>query len=71
MIGSDPVGAIYTGDKSDSLEEILHGIVDEQERLLLLQRLQARGLYTRDILSFIKNQAELRTTDKHLDHNTA
>ena len=70
MTINSPVGDILSGNNSDRLEEIIHGIFEEQERLHLLQELNRKGLCTRDILSFIVNQADLRTCLKEFDETT-
>ena len=65
-----PVDAFYTGDNTDSLQEKIHKVLEEQERLQLLKNLNKQGLCTRDILSFVVNQADLRTINKELDSIT-
>ena len=70
MTLNSPVGDISSGNNSDRLEEIIHGIFEEQERLHLLKELNKKGLCTRDILSFIVNQADLRTCLKSFDQAT-
>ena len=67
----DPAGDTHSGDTCDDVEKILKDIVENKERLNLLHGLNKRGLCTRDILSFIVNQTELRSVNKHLDKSTA
>ena len=67
MIVMDPVDDIYSVDKSEKLFEDSSQVLDEEERLELLQSLKKKGLCTRDIMSFLKNQADLRVNNKALD----
>ena len=64
------VGDIYSGEKSDDILERFNKVLEEQERLHLLQSLHRGGTCTRDILAFITNQADLRTVNKEIDKTT-
>ena len=67
MTRSCPVGDNYATDKSGELYKSYLKVADEKQRLLMLRTLHKRGICTRDVLSFIVNQAELRSVDKKLD----
>ena len=45
--------------------------MDEEERLNLLVTLRKKGLSTRDIMGFVKNQADIRQVNKGLDKTVA
>ena len=55
----------------DKLQEIQKKIAVEEERVRLLKNLQSKGLTTRDVASFINNQAKIRSVDKYPDRHTA
>ena len=67
----DPVGEINAENMQEKLQEIHEKIVKESDRLQLLIDLRNKGLVTRDIMSFLQNQSNLRTFDKHIDKPTA
>ena len=62
-------GSDYTGTESE-IREILFSISSAKAREWLLKRMLSENLMTRDILSFVKNQAHLRLENKGLDVNT-
>ena len=62
-------GSDYTGTESE-IREILFSISLAKAREWLLKRMLSENLMTRDILSFVKNQAHLRLENKDLDVNT-
>ena len=62
MIVTDPVDDIYSGDKNDELFKEFNRVMDEEQRLHLLQSLKKNGLCTRDVLKFLVNQADLKTS---------
>ena len=53
------------------LEKAVHETIEEQNRLQLLNKLNKKGLCTRDVLSFVSNQVELRSEIKEFDNRTA
>ena len=61
---------IYTGEMENKLKQECIQVMDQEQRLSLLLSLKCKGLSTRDILAFIKNQADLRTILKRLDRGT-
>ena len=65
-----PEGENYA-ELYNKLRETYAKVIDEEEKLRLLKILRSKGLFTRDILSFIKNQTVLRSHDKELDLLTA
>ena len=60
----------FTGDMCDVLKWDSDKVLEERERLGLLQALYKKGLATRDVLSFIENQADQRSTNKFIDAKT-
>ena len=68
---SDPEGDIYAGDMMMKLHKVQEQIIDEQETFSLLRDLQKEGLMTRDIMSFVNNQSNLRSFNKRPDKLTA
>ena len=71
MTSDGPVDAYYSGDISDRLNEDFDKVLKEHERLQLLKTLRRKGLCTRDVLSFVVNQANSRRVLKELDHSTS
>ena len=63
----DALGEAISGSIEERLEKVVHETFEEQDRLHLLKNLDKNGLATRDIISFISNQADLRRVNKHLD----
>ena len=70
MARSSPVDDDYVGDTGDMLSRICDDVLDETAKLGLLKSLNKRGLCTREVLSFAKNQADLRSSIKTLDMGT-
>ena len=71
MIQKDPAGDnYYSGDDGDLLNWDFNRVMEEEERLDLLKTLNKEGLCTRDVMSFIINQADLRTSIKTPDKKT-
>ena len=66
----DPDGDIYAGNAFEKLQEIQHEICEEQERFDLLRKLQSKGIFTRDIMAFVKTQAGLRSVNRGPDEPT-
>ena len=67
MAPMSSVDDIYSGDINVELETACTEVLEQQDRLLLLKRLKSKGLCTRDVLSFMTNQADLRSVNKELD----
>ena len=67
MVRMNPVDDTYSGDIGDDLETAFTQVMEEQERLSLLKSLTKKGACTRDVLSFMKNQADTKTVFKELD----
>ena len=63
----DAIGEAISGSIEERLEKVMHETLEEQDRLHLLKNLDKKGLATRDIISFISNQADLRRVNKNLD----
>ena len=61
----------YAGELEERLKQEHILVMDEEQRLSLLIGLKNKGLTTRDIMSFIKNQADLRSVLKGLDKATS
>ena len=60
---------IHTGLNSE-LSEILFEISTAESRLWLLRNMISKNLVTRDVLSFVNKQANLRVVNKDLDQTT-
>ena len=67
MTYKDPVDVDLTGVNSDTLSWEFEKVNEEQDRLGLLKHLRKEGLCTRDVLAFITNQADLKSTRKDID----
>ena len=72
MVRSEPVpnGANYAVFNTSELEKAIEKVTDSERKLQLLRELDAKGLCTRDIFSFEKNQALLRVINKSLHKPT-
>ena len=68
---SDPMSEINAGNMHMKLMDCYVKISEEEERFKLLRSLQSKGLVTRDIMSFVKKQSQLRTFNKKPDRKTA
>ena len=62
---------IHAGDITRRLKQEHIRVMEEENKLHLLTTLKKRGLSTRDIMAFIKNQADNRTILKTLDKGLA
>ena len=68
---SDPMSEINAGNMHAKLMDSYIKLSEEEERFKLLRSLQSKGLVTRDIMSFVSKQSQLRTFDRKPDHKTA
>ena len=68
---SDPMSEINAGNMHMKLMDCYIKITEEEERFKLLRSLQSKGLVTRDIMSFVTKQSQLRTFNKKPDRKTA
>ena len=57
----DPVGEINAENMQEKLREVQEKIIEGSDRLQLLTDLRKKGLVTRDIMSFLLNQSNLKT----------
>ena len=57
----DPVGEINAENMQEKLREVQEKIIEGSDRLQLLTYLKKKGLVTRDIMSFLLNQSNLKT----------
>ena len=60
----------YSGDLLDRLNKDCDRVLDEKQRLQLLQTMKKRNIYTRDIMAFAVNQADTRRVLKVIDNRT-
>ena len=67
MALKSPVGACYSGDVMNKLNQDYDSVLYEQQRLQLLYSMKKKSIYTRDIMSFAENQAESRRELKGID----
>ena len=70
MALKSPVGACYSGDVMNKLNQDYDSVLYEQQRLQLLYSMKKKSIYTRDIMSFAENQAESRRELKGIDNRT-
>ena len=61
----------YAGDIVMKLKQEHIRVMEEENRLHLLISLKKKGLSTRDVMAFIKNQADSRSVHKGLDKSIA
>ena len=71
LLWDDPVGGNNTGTYSDKLLDVCNKIIDDETLLNLFDNMRGKGLYTRDIFSFVEKQADLRILHKNIDKPTA
>ena len=71
MIASLDGENYYTGDVAMKLKQEHIRVMEEENRLHLLISLKKKGLSTRDVMAFIKNQADSRSVHKGLDKSIA
>ena len=71
LLEGDPVGDTDAGTILKKLREAKRKLIDEQQKFSLLTQLQSKGLVTRDIMSFVSLQSNVRTYDRTPDKLTA
>ena len=71
LLWDDPVGDNGTGTYSDKLLDACNKITDDEALLNLFNNMRGKGLYTRDIFSFVEKQADLRILHRNIDKPTA
>ena len=71
LLKGDPTGDIDAENILDELREAKKKLIDEQHKFNLLTQLQSKGLVTRDIMSFVSQQSNVRTYERTPDRLTA